>query len=441
MPQQPPSPENSEWLTRKRYIDGKLKAADWAVRSFKPGLLIADFGRAAVAEFETANGPADYALCADGKILGIVEAMKLTLGPRNVLSQAERYSKRIRRPDNGAGEYGVPFLYSTNGEVIWHHDVWHEMNRSRRVGEFRTPDALLRKLGRDFEATLGALPANPNDIARLRPYQREANEAIERAIGDRKRELLVAMATGTGKTFTMVNEVYLLMKAGVGRRILFLVDRRALAAGAVRAFAALEAGPVLKFNNIYEVFGQRFQLEDFGEEECFDSTELPSEYLRAPKPGQTFVYISTIQRTATSLFGREALYGMGDEEIDVDANRGDIPIHAFDVIIADECHRGCTSSETAVWRRALDHFDGRRRACMILDLCGDGHRRHILESRGPVYLAPGEELGDRFRIGSPRVEVPNVRREEFDDAPGGFTPASIDANYVRRSDAEQMWTT
>jgi len=52
--------------------------------------------------------------------------------------------------------------------------------------------------------------------------------------------MLVAMATGTGKTFTMVNEVYRLMKSGVAKRILFLVDRRALAAQAVRAFASFD---------------------------------------------------------------------------------------------------------------------------------------------------------------------------------------------------------
>ena len=69
------------------------------------------------------------------------------------------------------------------------------------------------------------------------------------------------MATGTGKTFTLVNEVYRLMKSGVGRRILFLVDRRALAAQAVRAFASFEPEPGLKFDKIYEVYSQRFRRE------------------------------------------------------------------------------------------------------------------------------------------------------------------------------------
>lgn len=68
--------------------------------------------------------------------------------------------------------------------------------------------------------------------------------------------MLVAMATGTGKTFTLVHEIYRLMKAGVARRVLFLVDRRALAAQAARAFASFDPEPGLKFNQIYEVRGK-----------------------------------------------------------------------------------------------------------------------------------------------------------------------------------------
>src|SRR5439155_26861877 len=46
-----------------------------------------------------------------------------------------------------------------------------------------------------------------------------------------------------------------------------------------------------------------------------------------------------------------------DEPLDEDANKLDIPIHAFDLIIADECHRGYSGRELSVWRRSLDHFD------------------------------------------------------------------------------------
>ena len=87
--------------------------------------------------------------------------------------------------------------------------------------------------------------------------------------------MLVAMATGTGKTFTMVNEVYRLMKSEVARRILFLVDRRALAAQAVLAFASFEPEPGLKFDKIYEVYSQRFQTGDFDEDQKYDPKVLP----------------------------------------------------------------------------------------------------------------------------------------------------------------------
>lgn len=85
----------------------------------------------------------------------------------------------------------------------------------------------------------------------LRPHQIEADHAVEQAIADRKRQMLIAMATGTGKTFTMVNEVCRLMKSGVARRVLLLVDRRALAAQAVQAFTSFKPEPGLKFDRTY----------------------------------------------------------------------------------------------------------------------------------------------------------------------------------------------
>jgi type I restriction enzyme R subunit len=350
------SPGKSEFVTRKQLIDEKLKSSGWAIKPFKSHLALSSYDRCAIEEYPTANGPADYGLCVDGRIIGIVEAKKLTLGPQNVLTQAERYSKGLKQKDLQAGEFGVPFLYSTNGEVIWNHDIRHPLNRSRQISGFHTPDALRELLTRDFEAALNQLIAWPNTNPKLRPYQREANDGIETALTGRKRSMLVAMATGTGKTFTTVNEIYRLMKSGVAQRVLFLVDRRALAAQAVRAFASFEAEQGLKFDKIYEVYSQRFQKEDFGEEEKFDPKVLPSSYLLNPKPGSAFVYVSTIQRMTINLMGREAVWG-GEEEIDDDAEKLDMPIHAFDLIIADECHRGYTSSEVAIWRKTLDHFD------------------------------------------------------------------------------------
>lgn len=311
----------------------------------------------AIEEFETANGPADYALCVDGVILGIVEAKKLTLGPQSVLTQAERYCKGITdSPFNYRG-FRVPFLYATNGEIIWHHDIRHELSRSHVVAQFHTPEALTEGIQKNADAYCQTLLQTPNDHPRMRPYQVEANEAIEKAIANQKQQMLVAMATGTGKTFTMVNEVYRLMKSGVAKRILFLVDRRALAAQAVLAFSSFEPEPGLKFDKAYEVYSQRFQSGDFDENEKYDEKVLPASYLNKPSEKHAFVYVSTIQRMTVNLLGPDALRDVSAEEIDVDAKREDIPIHAFDLVIADECHRGYTTQETAIWRRTLDHFD------------------------------------------------------------------------------------
>ncbi len=349
--------DESEQRTRRERIDPELKWAGWEIVKYDPRKPLSAYEKCAIKEFPTENGPADYALCVGGQILGIVEAKKLTLGPQNVLTQAERYSKGITNSRLNFRGYRVPFLYSTNGEVIWHHDIRHPLSRSRRIAHFHTPAALTERLQQDFDQACQKLSSIPNDHKMLRPYQFEANTDTEQAIAERKRHMLLAMATGTGKTFTMVNQVYRLMKSGLAKRILFMVDRRALAAQAVRAFASFEAEPGLKFDKIYEVYSQRFHREDFDEEEKFDPKVLPASYLLEPRPGLAFVYVCTIQRMTINLFGREAAFEIGDESIDEDAERLDIPIHAFDLIIADECHRGYTGKELAVWRDTLDHFD------------------------------------------------------------------------------------
>ena len=349
--------ENEE-TTRLRRIDPRLEAADWSITDRVAGVPVSAYSAGAVREFETTNGPADYALCDGGRILGVAEAKKLTLGPQGVLTQAERYSRGVTQGNAVyQDEFKVPFLYSTNGEVTWFHDVRHPLNRSRQVSGFHTPTALNELLSRNLEGELAVLNGIPlNEY--LRPYQRDANAATEQAITDRKRKMLVTMATGTGKTVTLVNEVYRLMKSGVAKRVLFLVDRRALAAQAVRTFSSFKAEPGLKFDKLYEMYSQRFWRDDLEEGGTFDPKVLPTNYLTDPQPGQAFVYVSTIQRMTINLFGRESGYIVSDETIDDDADRLNIPIHAFDLIIADECHRGYSGRELSIWRRTLDHFDG-----------------------------------------------------------------------------------
>lgn len=352
------SPE-LERETRKRRIDPRLKAAGWRLTPFVPGQPFAAYGGgAAVEEFETSAGPADYALVDSGQVLGVVEAKKLTVGPGGVLPQAERYSRGTTASEVDYQDgFRVPFLYSTNGEIIRFHDIRYPLNLSRDVAMFHTPAALRELIGRreiDQYASLDQIPAN----LFLRDYQLEANQAIEHGIRGSRRKMLITMATGTGKTLTLVNEIYRLMKSGVARRVLFLVDRRALAAQAVRAFASFEAEPGLKFDKIYEVYSQRFHREDLDDDQPFDPKVLPNRYLTDPHEGQAFVYVSTIQRMTINLFGKDAVFVPDGEETEDDADKLDIPIHAFDLIVADECHRGYSSSEVSIWRKTLDHFDG-----------------------------------------------------------------------------------
>lgn len=347
----------TERQTRRNRIDPKLEAAGWSVVRFTSTDALRSLTRSAVEEYETPLGPADYVLADRGDAVGVVEAKKLTVGAQGVLPQSERYARAIPSEQPWQGEFGVPFLYSTNGEQIWFHDVRNALNRSRQISAFHTPRALEEMSERDSEAEVNALRTIPLH-AGIRPYQVEANTAIEQAIVDRQRKMLVTMATGTGKTLMTVNEIYRLMKSGVARRVLFLVDRRALAAQTVRAFASFEAEPGLKFDRIYPVYSQRFQQTDFDEDEKFDPNVMPNSLLSDPKLGDAFVYVCTIQRMSMNLFGKEAgiKFGEGDSGDD-DADKMNIPIHAFDLIVADECHRGYSSKELSVWRNTLDWFD------------------------------------------------------------------------------------
>jgi type I restriction enzyme, R subunit len=102
--------EELERQTRKDRIDPELKWAGWKIVDFNPKKALTVYNNCAIKECPTGNGPADYALCVNGKILGVVEAKKVSLGPQNVLTQAERYSKgAITNPLNFRG-YHVPFL-------------------------------------------------------------------------------------------------------------------------------------------------------------------------------------------------------------------------------------------------------------------------------------------------------------------------------------------
>jgi type I restriction enzyme R subunit len=347
----------SEAATRKLRIDRQLKSAGWIIIHSSRVQDLRYLSSHAVEEYQTDNGPVDYALVVNGLLLGVIEAKKLAVGAQNVLEQAKRYSKGAPITIGKWNQYHIPFLYSSNGELIYFLDARETKNLSRQIYGFHTPDALQDLFGSRNEMAIKWLRSYNVFNQRLREYQKTAIIKVEEGIENGKRKLLLAMATGTGKTFTTVNLVYRLLVSHFAKRVLFLVDRKSLAAQAVIAFASFDTPRNIKFKDEYEMYSQRFRKEDF-EDELYDPTVLPNSYLTNPDESKTFLYICTIQRMAMNLYGRAGAFDFNIEgEDESDADVLSIPSHAFDLIIADECHRGYTSKETNVWRNVLNHFD------------------------------------------------------------------------------------
>jgi type I restriction enzyme, R subunit len=173
----------SEWATRKSRIDPQLGATGWAVTPFALEKPLQRYPRHAITEYPPANGPADYALRAGGRVLGIVGAKKLTVGPEGVLTQTERYARELA--DSPFDDRGcrVPFLDATDGGVIHFPDVCDPLNTSRQVRRFHTPAALEELLGR----ACARPAATPTARHRPRPDQVGATAAVEAVIAARMR--------------------------------------------------------------------------------------------------------------------------------------------------------------------------------------------------------------------------------------------------------------
>jgi|GEM_PF-86445 len=354
----------NEKQTRKILIDVKLKKIGWNIINYSEKLDLTSLNNTAVAELPTKEGFADYALFIKGKLIGFVEAKKIRVGAQNVIEQAKRYSKdAIQQTGNWRG-YKIPFLYSTNGEKLFFLDVRDERNISRELSEFHSPEALNEFFNRENIDYHNWFKQNQIDNyftshKQLYPFQKLAITSTENEFCNQKRQMMLAMATGTGKTFTTVSLIYRLLESKAVKRVLFLVDRKALAAQAVTTFASFDTPHGNKFDKEYPVYSQKFQKEDFEEDQKFDPNVLPNEYLTNPQGKHTFVYVSTIQRMTINLQGNYNNISdeEGNQEYQIEADQLDIPIHAFDLIIVDECHRGYTSKESNIWRDTIKYFD------------------------------------------------------------------------------------
>lgn len=342
--------------TTRKLIDEQLSQAGWETHTanirYSKGTRPQKGKNLAIAEWPTKNGPADYALFIGLKFVGVVEAKKKSKDIANDLTQAERYSRGILESDDYEllgkwGEFSVPFLYSTNGRPfieqlkeksgIWFLDARYSTNLSRPLIGWPSPEGLLSLSEKDEGLANKKLQSESKDYLPLREFQKRAIEAVENSISNGNREILVAMATGTGKTRTSIGLAYRLIKSERFNRILFLVDRTSLGGQAADNFKELKIEDNKTFSDVYDIK----ELADINPETA------------------TKVHFATVQALV-----KRILYPSNDENI--------IPIDQYDCIVIDECHRGYTldkelSDEEFEYRNEADYISKYRRVLEYFD--------------------------------------------------------------------------
>jgi len=229
-----------EALTRQHLIDWDLNEAGWPLdnpedREFQVDTMPTASGTLA------GTGYVDYVLWgADGLPLAVVEAKRTTKDPHVGKQQAKLYADCLERRYNRR-----PFIYYTSGYETW---IWDDTRYpERKVQGFHTRDQLQLLISR--RQTRKQLAQQQIDDAIVeRPYQHNAIRAVAEAYENQfERKALVVMATGTGKTRTVVALAKLLQEANWAKRVLFLADRVALVKQAANAFKTHlpGSGPVI----------------------------------------------------------------------------------------------------------------------------------------------------------------------------------------------------
>lgn len=234
--------------------------------------------------FDRTKRYVDYVLLnKTGHIIAIVEAKRENKAVGSAKTQAEYYVRRIKNKQGFA-----PFIYITNGLEI---EFWDSENYPiRKVLSYHSLDDLetYRKRN-DNNIKLSAELLN-KDIAG-RYYQVNAITRSLETLSNKHRSILWVMATGTGKTRTIISLVDILLRQGFIKRVLFLADRRELARQAMDNFK----------EHLPHQSRQRIETENFEKDKR--------------------LYVSTYQ-TMMSLL-----------------KKTDISQGFFDLVVADESHR------------------------------------------------------------------------------------------------------
>jgi type I restriction enzyme R subunit len=288
----------AEAETRDAYIDVLLREAGWQ-------LVDAQDREYPIEGMPNSQGIgyADYVLWGDdGKPLAVIEAKRTKRDPRAGQQQAKLYA------DGLEAKFGQrPVIFYTNGYGHW---IWDDAAYPpREVHGFLKKDELALLI----ERRRSRRPLVATDISKTiveRYYQRRAISKVAQSFeADKQRKGLLVMATGSGKTRTVIALADLLMKANWAKRILFLADRVALVNQAVAAFKAHlpDAAPV---------------------------------NLVTDRSAQGRIYVSTYP----------TMMGLIDQKRDEGRQFG---VGHFDLIIIDEAHRSVYQRYGAIF----DYFD------------------------------------------------------------------------------------
>lgn len=321
----------------RKLIDDQLRRVGWEADTknlrYSKGTRPQKGRKIAIAEWpvkatKKEDDRADYALFIDEQLIGIIEAKAYEKSVYAIIdNQCHEYARNIKDEDEkfcmGKWQsYKVPFVFATNGRPylkqietesgIWFQDLRKDSNIPQVLQGWYSPEDLLAKYKQNVDEADFKLANLPYDFLRdpdglnLRYYQLNAVEAVEKAVMNGQTRILLAMATGTGKTRTILGMLYRFLKANRFRRILFLVDRTSLGEQAQDVFNDVKLEDLQPLNKIYNI-------------NTLDDIDLATE---------TRIQVATVQGMVARILNddKEKIPSSGD----------------FDCIIIDEAHRGYT---------------------------------------------------------------------------------------------------
>ncbi|HGK2213970.1 TPA: DEAD/DEAH box helicase family protein [Streptococcus pneumoniae] len=342
----------SEAETRKLFIDIDLRLAGWifeencrveiAVDGLKHGSGI---------------GYCDYVLYGkNGKILAIVEAKKASVNPEVGEVQVKEYAEALEK------HIGYqPICFITNGLK---HYILDGPNRRQIAGFYSQEELQLVMDRRHLQKPLEDISSKIRDDISGRHYQKHAIASVCEAFSDHRRQALLVMATGAGKTRTAVSLVDILSRHNWVKNVLFLADRTSLVKQAYDSFRKLL--PDLSVCNF---------LED---KEGAQSSRM-------------------VFSTYPTMIGAIS----GQEEV----NQRPFTVGHFDLIIIDESHRSIYQK----YKSIFDYFDARivgLTATPRQDLDKNTYGFFNLENGVPTYAYDLEEaVKDGYLVAYHSIET------------------------------------